>query len=152
MINKEDLLVTLIDKLMNSNNQVNTWNNQVNTLSNQVTTWNNQVNTWNNITDSILIWKYIILRARNAWVHFWKLVYENNWFYRLEKSRRLYYWETANKWISLSEVAEFWITDKSKVCKELEIIEITEKEWWEIIPCTDIAIKSIQDKKDFIYN
>ena len=131
-MNKEELVLSLIDKLLN-----NTSNIEV----------NNQIQ-----EESIFIWKYVILRTRNAWVHFWKLVYAVNWFYRLENSRRLYYWETANKWISLSEVAEFWITNKSKICKTLSVIEIIEKEGWEIIPCSDISIKSIQEKKDYICN
>lgn len=131
-MNKEELVLSLIDKLLN-----NTSNNESIVEKEE---------------ESIFLWKYIILRTRNAWVHFGKLAYANNWFYRLENSRRLYYWETANKWISLSEVAEYGITDKSKVCKLLSVIEIIEKEWWEIIPCSDIAIKSIQEKLDYIYN
>ena len=131
-MNKEELVLSIIDKLLN-----NTSNNEVKKEENN---------------ESIFLWKYVILRTRNAWVHFWKLVYAVNWFYRLENSRRLYYWETDNKWISLSEVAEYGITDKSKVCKLLSTIEIIEKEWWEIIPCSDNSIKSIQEKKDYIYN
>ena len=86
-----------------------------------------------NENESIFIWKYVILRCRNAWVHFWKLLYAKNGVYRLEDSRRLYYWKTI-KWISLSELAEFWINKKeSKICTKIKLIEITEKEfiWFE---------------------
>lgn len=88
---------------------------------------------WQN--ESIFIWKYVILRCRNAWVHFGKLEYAKNWVYRLSESRRLWYWCIKDKkWVSLSELAIYWISNDSKVCELLELIEITEKEWAEIIP------------------
>jgi len=102
-----------------------------------------------NKNESVFIWKYVILRCRNAGVHFGKLEYASNGVYRLSESRRLYYWKNI-KWISLSETALYWIDDDSKVCAVINLIEITEREWWEIIPCSSEAIKSIQEKVNYI--
>jgi len=98
-------------------------------------------------TDSIFIWKYVILRARNAWVHFWKLEYANNWVYRLSESRRLYRWRVKGKnWISLSELATYWLdTEYSKVCVPIKLIEITEREWAEIIPIEETVCDSFKN-------
>lgn len=102
-------------------------------------------------TESIYIWKYIILRARNAWVHFGKLEYAKNWVYRLSESRRLYYWEIKNKqWVSLSDLAIQWLNDNSKVCTMINLIEITEREWAEIIPVSEWVIDSFKNAKIYI--
>jgi hypothetical protein len=112
---------------------------------------------WNEInqkeeSESVFIWKYIILRARNAGVHFWKLEYAKNWVYRLSESRRLYRWRIKNKnWVSLSELAEKWIDEEySMVCVEIPLIEITEKEWAELIPVN--SIESFKNIKNYIPN
>ncbi len=129
-MNKEQLIISLIEKLIGGNDT------KIEVLEKE--------------SESIFLWKFVILRCRNAGVHFWKLEYANDWVYRLSDSRRLYYWKTI-KWITLSEVAEYGLHDDSKVCKTLKLIEITEREGAEIIPCTDEAIKSIQSKSDYIY-
>ncbi len=110
--------------------------------------WNSEVKN-DNENESIFIWKYVILRCRNAGVHFGKLEYAYNWVYRLSESRRLYYWKNI-KGITLSETALYWLDDDSKVCAIIPLIEITEREWAEIIPCEQISIDSIKWKKDYI--
>ena len=116
-------------------------------LFNENVATNNE--SWN---ESVFIWKYIILRARNAWVHFGRLEYASNWVYRLSESRRLYRWRIANKnWVSLSELAEKWIdTEYSKVCTKLDLIEITERDWAELIPVNETVIASFKDIKVYI--
>ncbi len=67
----------------------------------------------------------------------------------LVNCRRLWRWHTINNGISISEVAVYGINqEKSKICclEEWKIIEDVE-----ISPCTDIARKSIQDAKDYIF-
>ena len=59
---------------------------------------------------SAMLWKYVILRGYDSWVHFWKLEYVSKWLYRLSESRRLRY-RFAKKWIWLSSVALYWLKD-----------------------------------------
>jgi len=100
-------------------------------------------------SESVFIWKYVILRCRNAGVHFGKLEYANNWVYRLSESRRLYRWRIKNKnWVSLSELSLYWLDKEySKINETIQLIEITEREWWEIIPVLDNNI--INNFKNF---
>lgn len=130
-MNRENLILTLLDKLL--------WDNMISNISSENP----------ESSESIYIWKYVILRCRNAGVHFWKLEYAKNWVYRLSDSRRLYYWNNI-KGITLSETALYWLQDDSKVCATISLHEIMEKEWGEIIPCSDDSIKSIQWKNDYI--
>lgn len=131
-MNKEELVLSLIGKLLKSSDNIS--------------------NTIEEKSESVLIWKYVILRCRNAGVHFWKLEYVNNWVYRLSESRRLYRWRIKDQnWVSLSELAEKGIdTEYSKVCIELKLIEITERDWWEIIPVNEWVINSFKDIEVFI--
>lgn len=104
-------------------------------------------------TESIYIWKYVILRCRNAGVHFWKLTYAKNWVYRLQESRRLYYWRVKNnQWISLSDLAINWLDDNNKTCAMISEIEITEREWAEIIPVTQWVEDTFKNAKVYIPN
>lgn len=102
-----------------------------------------------NESESVFIWKYVLLRWGNAWVHFGKLEYACNGVYRLSESRRLYRWRIKNKnWISLSELATYWLEKEySKICIPIKLIEITEREWGEIIPVEESII---EDFKNFI--
>jgi len=97
------------------------------------------------------IWQYVILRWYDSWVHFWSLekAYKDNFI--LSNTRRLWYWN-CKKWIWLSSVAQYWLADNSKITCALDKIQITDKRISEIIPCTDEAIKSIQDQKEYIPN
>lgn len=131
-MNKEELVLSLIDKLLNSGG-----NTAISSTEK---------------SESVFIWKYVILRCRNAGVHFWKLEYANDWVYRLSESRRLYRWRIKDQnGVSLSELAEKWIdTEYSKVCIKLNLIEIIEREWWEIIPVNELVISSFKDIEVYI--
>lgn len=115
------------------------------------TTNNEVVNTDNNILWSEFIWKYVILRGYDSWVHFGKLVFAKKWLYRLEDSRRLWGW-TAKESIWLSWVAIYWVkkSERTKICPVIPLIEITDEKISEIIPCSDESIKIIKEFE--IYN
>ena len=100
---------------------------------------------------SIHIGKYVILRGYDSGVHFWKLEFAWKWLYRLSDSRRLWRW-WANESISLSGVATYGLANKTdvKICPMIPLIEITDDRISEIIPCTDVAIKSIKNYKESI--
>ena len=127
-MNKEDLIVKVLNMLLDNKQVGNTWD-----------------------SDSIHIWKYVLLRCRNAGVHFGKLEYANarDWLYRLSESRRIWYWKTK-QWISLSELALYGLHPDSKVCDTIHLIEITEKEWAEIIPVK--LVESFKNQKVYTPN
>lgn len=102
--------------------------------------------------ESAFIWEYVLLRCRNAWVHFWKLEsIKDNVFYTLSESRRIYYWKIKDlKWISLSELAMYWLHNDSKLCATIPLIEITEIEWAEIIPINKDIISEFKNKEIYI--
>jgi len=102
--------------------------------------------------ESHFIWEYILLRCRNAWVHFWKLEsIQDNIKYTLSNSRRIYYWRIKdNKWVSLSDLAKNGLDNDSKICAELPLIEITELEWAEIIPVDKNVIGEFQNIQVYI--
>lgn len=129
-MNKETLVLWLIEKLINS------WETNQEETKEQLPT--------------NLLGKYVILRGYDSWVHFWKLEYASKWLYRLSESRRLWRW-WALKWIWLTSVALYWlaIRDEVKICWKLWLIEITDERICEIIPCSDEAIKSIKEYKEF---
>lgn len=93
-----------------------------------------------------LINKKVIIRTYSAGVHFGELIEKKDDEVILKNSRRLYYWETLNKGISLSEVANEGLTDNSKVCAAIDILWLKAIE---IIPCTKKAIKNIEDKNEY---
>ena len=90
-----------------------------------------------------LIGKYVIIRTYSAGVHAGILSCKEGNEVILTESRRLYRWNTANKGLSLSEVANGGLSkEKTKVC------EAVPQQWLEaieIIPCTDIAAKNIRN-------
>lgn len=114
------------------------------------------LNVFNNLTtktectenkiDSYLIGKKVIIRTHSAGVHFGKLIEKDGNEVILENSRRLWYWETTNKGISLSEVAKFGVTNKSKICCTIDILWL---EAIEIIPCTATAITNIEAQNEY---
>lgn len=113
----------------------------------------NNVQQTNEESESVFIWEYVILRCGNAWVHFWKLEYAKNWVYRLSESRRLWSWRVKdNKDISLSWLAIYWLDDDNKTCSMIKLIEITEREWWEIIPVNKDALNSFIEAPVYIPN
>jgi hypothetical protein len=96
------------------------------------------------------IWKYVLLRWYYSWVHFWKLESAKPWMYVLSESRRLFrYW--CKKWISLSWVSQYWLADRRevKICWIVPRIEIVDPKISEILPCSEEAIKSIKEYKEY---
>lgn len=88
-----------------------------------------------------LVGKKVIIRTFSAGVHYGELVEKDGKEVILKNARRLWYWKTSNKGISLSEVANNGLSPDSKVCEPVEAIWL---EAVEIIPCSKEAIKNIE--------
>ena len=93
-----------------------------------------------------LIGKKVIIRTYTAGVHFGELATKEGKEVILKNSRRLWYWKTANKGISLNEVANCGLAKDSKICAPVELIWL---EAIEIIPCTSEAIKNIEGQSEY---
>jgi len=95
------------------------------------------------------IWKYVILRWYDSWVHFGILEKVEEDYYVLSESRRLWrFW--AKKWLALSWVAQYGLADRSevKICWIVPLIWITDSRISEIIPCSEVAIESIKNYRE----
>jgi ferredoxin-fold anticodon binding domain-containing protein len=91
--------------------------------------------------ESSLIGKKVIIRTYSAGVHYGEIAEKEGNEVILKNSRRLWYWKTQNKGISLSEIANHGVHKESKVC---EPVDLTWLQPVEIIICTKDAIKSIE--------
>ena len=89
-----------------------------------------------------LIGKPVIIRARNAGVHFGTLESVNGKVIMLSKARRLWRFWCA-KSISLSGVALHGLADREEVqiCGEIDLMAI--RGWCEILPVSKGAAKNI---------
>lgn len=96
--------------------------------------------------DKFWIGKKVIVRTYSAGVFFGKIELKANDEVILKNARRLYYWETLNKGISLSEVANEGLTNNSKVCQAVSKIYLKAIE---LIECTEDAIKNIEGMNDY---
>ena len=86
---------------------------------------------------------YVIIRTYSAGVHAGELIRRDGKEVELRNSRRLWLWHTADRGISLSDVAVGGIDpSKSKICAVLPNIILTEA--IEIIPASDTAKSSIE--------
>lgn len=94
-------------------------------------------------TDHSMIGEKVIVRTSDAGVHFGTLAARTGAEAVLTDSRRLWFWRTADKGISLSDVAIGGIDQKaSKVCAALPrhlVIGVIE-----VIPATAAAAASIE--------
>lgn len=99
----------------------------------------------NNI-DKYFLNKKVIIRTYSAGAHFGELIEKSGNEVILKNSRRIWYWVTANKGISLSEVAIDGLNSESKICSPIDLLWL---EAIEIIPCTQEAIKSIESQKEY---
>lgn len=90
--------------------------------------------------------KKVIIRTFSAGVHFGELIEKDGKEVILKNARRLWYWKTSNKGISLSEVANAGLAKDSKVCAPVEAIWL---EAVEIIPCTKESIKNIEGQDEY---
>lgn len=92
---------------------------------------------------SMMIGKKVIIRTYSAGVHYGTLIEKEGEEVILENSRRLHYWKTTNKGISLSEVAMTGLASDSRVCEVLPLLWLKAIE---IIPCSEIAQKNIENQ------
>ena len=94
------------------------------------------------------IGKKVIIRGDRSGVEFGELVDQNGSVVTLKNARRLWYWAGA---ASLSQLAMDG-TKKPQNCKfTVTVSSITILDAVEIIPCTDKAIKSIEEVDEWKY-
>lgn len=93
-----------------------------------------------------LVGQKVIIRTYSAGVHFGELIEKAGKEVILKDSRRLWYWKTANRGISLSEVANEGVDSGSKIC---EAVDLQWLDAIEIIPCTKKAIKNIESQPNY---
>lgn len=98
-----------------------------------------------NIGD-LLVGKKCIIRTYAAGVHYGEITEKDGNEVILKNARRLWYWKTTNKGISLSEVANAGVDNESKVCASVDLIWL---EAVEIIPCTKEAINNIEGQNEY---
>lgn len=94
----------------------------------------------------LLIGKRCIIRTYAAGVHYGEIAEKDGKEVILKNARRLWYWKTNNKGVSLNEVANNGLAKDSKVCATVDLIWL---EAVEIIPCTKEAIKSIEGADEY---
>ena len=88
------------------------------------------------------IGKKVIIRGDRSGVEFGTLVAQNGMEVTLHNARRLWYWDGA---ASLSQLAKDGTTIPRKCKFTVTVDSITILDAIEIIPCTDKAIKSIEE-------
>lgn len=88
------------------------------------------------------IGKKVIIRGDNSGVEFGELVEHKGREVTLKDARRIWFWAGA---ASLSQLAKDGTTDPSSCKFTVTVDSITILDAIEIIPCTDKAIKSIED-------
>lgn len=93
-----------------------------------------------------MVGKKCIFRSYSSGVHYGELAEKDGKEVIIKNARRLWYWKTTNKGISLSEVALSGLTKDSKVCAAVDTIWL---EAIEIIPCTKEAIKNIEGADEY---
>ena len=94
------------------------------------------------------IGKKVIIRGDRSGVEFGELVEQNGNEVTLKNARRLWYWAGA---ASLSQLATDG-TKRPQDCKfTVTVSSITILDAVEIIPCTDKAIKSIEEVDEWKY-
>ena len=95
-----------------------------------------------NITGKEILKDYVIVRTYSAGVFAGYLESREGQEVKLKNARRLWHWEGAS---TLSQLAMEGVS-KPESCKfPCEVTEITLLQAIEIIPCTEIAKKSIKD-------
>ena len=88
------------------------------------------------------IGKKVIIRGSRSGVEFGKLVDQNGSEVTLENARRIWYWSGA---ASLSQLAKDGTSNPNDCKFTVTVDSITILDAIEIIPCTDKAIKSIEE-------
>lgn len=100
-----------------------------------------------NSINAQLVGTYVIIRTYSAGVWFGKVLIKEENEIILGEARRIYYWQTPNKGISLSEVALYGLHTDSKVCESLEKVWLQPVE---IIPCSNLSKESIKGQKNYV--
>lgn len=88
------------------------------------------------------IGKKVIIRGNKSGVEFGELVAQNGSEVTLKNARRIWYWDGA---ASLSQLAKEGTKNPSDCKFTVAVDSITILDAIEIIPCTDKAIKSIEE-------
>lgn len=88
------------------------------------------------------IGKKVIIRGSRSGVEFGTLVSQNGSEVALENARRIWYWSGA---ASLSQLAKDGTSNPTGCKFTVTVDSITILDTIEIIPCTDKAIKSIEE-------
>lgn len=88
------------------------------------------------------IGKKVIIRGSRSGVEFGTLVAQNGSEVTLENARRIWYWSGA---ASLSQLAKDGTSNPTRCKFTVTVDSITILDAIEIIPCTDKAIKSIEE-------
>jgi len=87
----------------------------------------------------------VIIRARDAGVHFGTLQSVDGRTVQLTNSRRMWRWWSAGKEISLSGVARHGLANRKEVRIAGEVAELSILDACEIIAMTDTAIASLEN-------
>ena len=93
-----------------------------------------------------MINKKVIVRGDRSGVFFGTLKAKEGREVTLEKCRRLWYWEGA---ASISQIAKEGVKKPSECKFTVAVDEIVILDVIEIIPCTDKAIKSIEEVSEW---
>lgn len=88
--------------------------------------------------------KKVIIRGDRSGVFFGTLVAKEGTEVKLENCRRLWYWDGA---ASISQIAVDGVSKPDNCNFTVTVSEIIITDVIEIIPCTDKAIKNIEDVK-----
>lgn len=94
----------------------------------------------------LLIGERVIIRCRDAGVHYGTLVSYEGREVALKNSRRMWYWKAA-KGHTLSGCADHGLHRDSKITASIKTIVLPEA--CEIIECTHTAIRSIDDAPEY---
>lgn len=94
----------------------------------------------------INIGKKVIIRGDKSGVEFGTLVAKDGSEVTLKNARRIWYWAGA---ASLSQLAQDGTSDPLRCKFTVTVNSITILDAIEIIPCTDKAIKSIENVKEW---
>lgn len=90
------------------------------------------------------IGKKVLIRGNRSGVEFGELVSQNGSEVTLKNARRIWYWDGA---ASLSQLAKDGTSSPSNCKFTVFVDSITILDAIEIIPCTDKAVKSIEEVK-----
>ena len=101
------------------------------------------------VSSNPLIGQYVVVRTYSAGVFAGVLKQRNGNKILLENSRMLWRWHTANNGASLSDVAVHGINEENSKITSV-VPGVREIEDIDIIPCTDIARKSIEGAKTYV--